>query len=405
MLGSSQTDAQSLQAWMTFLNAYAHGNWLSPLESRNPPPIPTDMMVFSSSDGEIPNTGNVEDDPDVMSNTPDGTGTLQSESGANPSSEEIIYDFDNPVYSSVEITPAVASRVRAFYSRYRFLPPPRAPLEFLREQCIQEYDLYSDTQTQNIQAATDLVQAFFGGVVTFTLFKYSQQELVATAGDAGDIAAMGLYPGKRLLPETSMCGHTLLAKETVYVADLRLDWRHQGNPYAGGLKSYFGTVVSLSVDPTSAAEARVVPVGVINLMYVNEARPPLRPDQQKVLDHISRMLETHLRATWEGHKRTREERARRVISNFIEKALVQPAGAGFDHAAVPAPPPVTSNVLSSKSNPADVDEDNIVDSLAMHATSAMRQIRTVLDEVDTAAVIDVRSLRPIVRLNILNQRY
>ena len=396
MFGASAADAQSLQAWMDFLNGYANGDWRSDTVSRSPPPIPDFMAQGDTSDPG-------EDEPapdagfeDIANGTSRRRGSRQSRQD-----ERLSYDFDNPVYSSVEITPTVASRVRAFYARYGFLPPPRAPLEFLREQCIQEYDLHSEIQTQNVQAAMDLVYAFFGGIVNFSLFKHSQQELIAMAGKPEIIAPTGLVIGQRLLPETSMCGHTLLAKTTVYVPDLAQDWRHSGNPYSGGLKSYIGSVISLSADPASATEDRVVAVGVINMMFMEDYQAPLRPDQQKVLDHITRMLETQLRATWEGHKRTREARARRAISDYIETALVQPAGAGFDQSAFPESSSVSSpsDVLSS-SHFTDSEDDKIMDTLAMHASFALKKLRSVLDEVDTAAVVDVRSLQPIVCTDI-----
>jgi len=403
MLGGSPADAQSLQAWMDFLNGYANGEWLSDTMSRSPPPIPAHLENDGPDEDGVVDEDEGEEGQDETSNYPSEEEQVKRARARRPSrrslsNEELIYDFDNPVYSSVEITPTVAARVRAFYARYRFLPPPRAPLEFLREQCIQEYDLHSEIQTQNVQAAMDLVFALLGGVVNFSLFKHSQQELIAMAGKPEVIASTGLEIGQRLLPETSMCGHTLLAKKTVYVPDLALDWRHQGNPYSGGLKSYIGSVVSLSADPASATEDRVIAVGVINLMFMEDYQPPLRADQQKVLDHITRMLETQLRATWEGHKRTREARARRAISDYIETTLVQPVGAGFDQSAFPESSSVSSpsDVPSSSQGRTDSDEERNADSLAMHASFALKKLRAVLNEVDTAAVVDVRSLQPIV---------
>lgn len=391
---------------MDFLNGYANGEWQSGA-SRDPPPIPDDMDDEEEETAEW--DGLEDDDVDVQEKSFEALAAGSSRRSSRRASvaDKLTYDFDHPVYTSVEITPTVAARVRAFYAKYRFLPPPRAPLEFLREQCIQEYDLHSDIQTQNVQAAMELVYAFLGGVVNFSLFKHSQQELIAMAGKPHVIAATGLEIGQRLLPETSMCGHTLLAKDTVYVPDLALDWRHQGNPYSGGLKSYIGSVVSLSADPASASETRVIAVGVINIMFMEEYQAPLRQDQQNVLDHITRMLETQLRATWEGHKRTREARARRAISDYIETTLVQPAGAGFDQSAFPESSSISSPSdvpSSSQGTRNDTDDERTADSLALHSAFALKKIRAVLDEVDTAAVVDVRTLQPIVRLSACSER-
>ena len=56
-------------------------------------------------------------------------------------------DFERaPVYEHVEIDLETAGRVKDFYARYGFLPPPRGSREPAREQCVEEYDLYSAEQ-------------------------------------------------------------------------------------------------------------------------------------------------------------------------------------------------------------------------------------------------------------------
>jgi hypothetical protein len=284
----ADADERNLERWRGFLYSYAHGEF-----SSTAPPL----------------------SPSSTRRNPD-SGT------SNGDYQQLGIDLEHPLYNTVEITTDVAKRVRGFYEKTSVLPPPRAPLEPLREQVILEYDLYSDSQTQNFQSATDLVQAFFGGICTFTIFRSNIQELRAASGPPEVLNNLGLVAGSRLLPETSLCGHCVLQTEgCFYIPDLANDWRYTGNPYADeikGIKSYVGRTVSLSVDPSQPTEIDKVPVGVINLMHLDTHLPPLTAYQQKVLEHIQRMLETQLNATWQGHARSKEAQARRAVSKLLE---------------------------------------------------------------------------------------
>lgn len=380
----------SVSAWLSFLDAYSQGR----LSNAAPPSPPRQQENITDDD--------IEDHYSSASRPP-----------SLASSDDLGCDFDHPVYTSVEITPAVTERVRRFYEKHSFLPPPRAPLEFLREQCITEYDLYSERQTSNVQAATDLVQAFFGGIVTFTLFKHSQQELIAISGPKDVVDAVGLHVGKRLLPETSLCGHAILfPKEKVYIPNLARDWRYSGNPYADelkGVKSYLGSVVSLNVDPASLEEETTVPVGVINLMHLDQHLPPLTPEQEKVIKHITDMLETQLRATWEGHYRSSEARTKNALSEYLEDTLVQPLESmdAFGTGAIPESPdvatrpdPFSRNRPSSNGRKSStVGTEAALDGaggVQFCAQLAASRIRAVLGEIETVAIIDVRGLHIVV---------
>lgn len=404
---ASVEDTASINAWAEFLHSYANGH----LPSDQPIPLPplSTPNILSASSYPLTTDDSqqtlYEHDTNQDGPPSPASSCFTTNRGSSPDNDNASYDFANPVYSSVEISPAVAARVRAFYLKHNFLPPPRAPLEFLREQCIQEHELYSEEQAANVQKATDLVQAFFGGIVTFTLFKHSQQELIAISGTASVIDSIGLFVGKRLLPETSLCGHSILARQNVYIENLAKDWRYCGNPYADelkGVKSYLGSVVSLNVDPASPTEDRVVPVGVINLMHLDDFMRPLSTEQAQVMDHITRMLETSLRSTWEGHRRTREARARRAISNFLEVALI--------HASTSEPDPNADNLgspsTSARSDPISSgpvtvkhedggDGTNPMETCAQYAA---KQIKAVLGEVERVLVIDVQSVVPVVSL-------
>jgi hypothetical protein len=107
------TDEQ-LEQWRGFLQSYSQGGFRADQVPWSPP------LPCSSSNGGAEQAFNFE-------------------------------EFDNaPVYERVEIDLETAGRVRDFYARYGFLPPPRGSKEPEREQCVEEYDLYSADQVSVI---------------------------------------------------------------------------------------------------------------------------------------------------------------------------------------------------------------------------------------------------------------
>jgi len=337
-----EPDERGLERWKDFLDSYANGQF----PSAEPPSSPGPVVL--------------------------GNPLLCKEY------QRLGVDLKHPLYSTVEITTDVAKRVRRFYEKTSVFPPPRAPLEPLREQIILEYDLYSESQTQNFQSATDLIQTFFGGICTFTIFRSNIQELRATSGPPEVLDNLGLVAGTRLLPETSLCGHSVLQTDGYfYIPDLAKDWRYRGNPYADeikGIKSYVGRTVSLSVDPSEATETEKVPVGVINLMHSDTHLPPLAADQRKLLEHVRRMLETQLMATWEGHARSKEAQARRAVSRLLESEH-------FTLHSSPQSAPLNSAQTAALSK------------------QALHYAREVLPEITCIHLADLRTLVPIVSPN------
>lgn len=106
--GKRSNVSENLQKWQEFLTNYSKGEY--PADQIPPPP----PLITSPLD-EL--------------------------------SEPCFDDYRRaPVYDSVNIDAESARKVRNFYSKHGFLPPPRSSTESLREQCILEYDLYSDTQ-------------------------------------------------------------------------------------------------------------------------------------------------------------------------------------------------------------------------------------------------------------------
>jgi hypothetical protein len=119
------------------------------------------------------------------------------------------------------------------------------------------------------------------------------------------------------------------------------DWRYVSNPFVrAGFKSFIGSPVTLELDPIGLASdserSGRIAIGTLNICFTKSHLRSLTPAQEMVIRHVSSMLETQLRATWEGHHRTLEARRRRTVSDFIEKALFE----GFKPTGGPASPRV-----------------------------------------------------------------
>lgn len=456
-LSKYQEQDHSLNQWRTFLAKYACGGF-SPSEQPPLPPL-SSRSTFSSPHvnkdessgfpfhGQTGTSISTGIPGNVPESSKDGDTSCVKAQDDDELPPEVGEDFDHPVYESVEITPQIANRVRQFYLRHAYLPPPRAPMEVLREQIINEYDLYSQQQIQNIQAAIDLVQTYMGGICTFSLFQNNVQVMMALSGPPEVIQSLGLYQGQRLLPETSLCGHSVLlaaGSKHMYIPDLSQDWRYTGNPYADkekGVKTYIGATVSLDVDPASSGSSQLVGVGVINSMHLDGVLPPLTPAQTKVLDDVARFLTQILRATWEGVRRTREARSRLVVSNFLDHIMlprlprssaISPSqqlrwhlgkpedyGSRSGSDSTSTGPDVKSPVqlrrqksrdivqghrplltpsdsASATSTLAEEESDPKIDPLQRDAAILVKEVRNVLTEADGAAVIDLRSLHALV---------
>lgn len=340
-----------LQEWMSFLEDYAAGRMFSEV-----PSIPT---------------------------------YLTDSAAANVSSAELkAFTFETPAYDFASITPEVARQVQRFYLANRFLPPPRHPLEHLRSEIIHDYDLHSPEQVHNVQASLNVLQAFYGGVVAFTLFEKNVQVLNAVSGPPDLLRKLDLYPGKRIIPETSLCGHACLSNGAVFLPDFRKDWRFHRNPFTAGatssaakefistqesLAAYFGIPVTLQLDPASTSDVSVVSIGVINILITDPATAERvsSPGQTMVLEEITRMLQTQLRATWDCNRRSTDARARRTVADFIEQTLARPCAQRI------------TEDLQGRGPQAD--------SLKEFAQLACTQICGVLSA-ETATIIDLRLL-------------
>jgi len=297
MTRSLKASSLGAEAWAAFLSAYSKGDWSNITQCPDPSPqddsTPISSDVFRGKDGEI-------DDHEIYNN-------------AGP-----------------EITADVARNVRNFFHAKDYLPPPRSPHEHLRKSCILEYNLYGEAQKANIQRAVDVVSAFFPGdvIVSFTLFDGRYQTLAAIGGNEELSLKYGLTSDKPIPSYNSLCGHSVLNQDLMFVPDLAEDWRFRSNPFIdAGIQSCIGSPVSLHLDSRTIVPADNDPdvrigIGAIIVLFVGHKMTTLSDAQRMVVKNVTGMLETQLRSTWEGQVRTRETQTRAMISDMIEEAFV-----------------------------------------------------------------------------------
>lgn len=289
--GSLDPSSLGAEAWATFLSAYSQGDWSNVAECPDPCPSNDDKTSISSYlfrgiDGEID---------------------------------------DHQIYTSPDITADVARNVRNFFHSKDYLPPPRSPHEHLRKSCILEYNIYGEAQKANIRRAVDVIGAFFPGdvIVTFTLFDGRYQTLAAVGGNEGLSQKYGLTSDKPIPSYNSLCGHSVLNEDIMFVPNLAEDWRFRSNPFIdAGIQSCIGSPVSLHLDSRTIVPADNNPdvrigIGAIIVLFIDHKMTTLSAAQKMVVKNVTGMLETQLRSTWEGQVRTRETQTRAMISDLI----------------------------------------------------------------------------------------
>jgi hypothetical protein len=295
MAHSLRASSLGSEAWAAFLSAYSIGDWSNVTQC--PETTPPDDTTSFSSDVFRGNDGEID---------------------------------DHQIYSSPEITADVARNVRNFFHTKDYLPPPRSPHEHLRKSCILEYNLYGEAQKTNIRRAVDVVSAFFPGdvIVTFTLFDGRYQTLAAIGGNEALSLKYGLMSDKPIPSYNSLCGHSVLHEDLMFVPDMAQDWRFRSNPFIdAGIQSCIGSPVSLHLDSRTIVSADNTPdvrigIGAIIVLFVDHKLTALSDAQRMVVKNVTGMLETQLRSTWEGQVRTRETQTRAMISDMIEEAFV-----------------------------------------------------------------------------------
>ncbi|KAF8190299.1 hypothetical protein K438DRAFT_1831756 [Mycena galopus ATCC 62051] len=355
---SPEEDPEALTQWTLFLRDYSKGiEWASP-----PPPLSNGTTSNSVSEPLPPQP-----------------------------------NFEVPLYPPGEISPETARTIAKFYDQHGFLPPPRADEETVRLQTIQEYNLFRQDQAENFHRCSSLVNTLFpfAPVCTISLFHNAVQVVVSKAGD------FPVSLGEELVTETSICGHVVLKKngETTELAEIGNDWRFTGNPWCSisnnGVRGYVGVPITLEVrgtlevDPSIPHESDRVTVGVIALMS-NTPFKALTVSQRKVLDDLSSMLSVQLRSTWEGWRRGKEMRLSNAVTDFIQKALVDPSQQAIREirAAPRAGPPVQGS-NSGRSTPSLRGENVEMLTAGIFANAAERLQKLL--EADFAVIVNLTS--------------
>jgi len=288
---------------------------------------------------------------------------------------------DIPLYSSTLITPDIARTIRDFFCTHGYLPPPRANMEAQRESCILEYDIFSEVQLANIQEATALISNFFPGTLcSFSLFHSRIQRYYAFAGPQEHVDLFAMTRGMRIPAEDSLCGHAVLhSREPFFMADASQDWRYVNNPFVRkGIHAYIGSPVSLDIDPAdSSGDRQQVSIGTLNVCWINQTKESVSPAEYQVVAYITKMLQTQIRATWEGHRRTREARLRRTVLDFVDLTFDAERDIGPSRRPSADAPPTKSTNLTS---------------FATLAMRAVTMIQATLPELQYVAMVDIRSI-------------
>jgi len=288
---------------------------------------------------------------------------------------------DNPLYSSTSVSRETARQIRDFFCTHGYLPAPRATMEAQRESCILEYDLFSEIQLANIQDATDLISNFFPGTLcSFSLFHNRIQRYYAYAGPQEHIDLFAMYRGMRIPAEDSLCSHAVLhAKEPFFLADAFQDWRYVHNPFVRkGIHAYIGSPVTLDIDPAdSSSHRQQVSIGTLNICWIHETKESVSPTEYQVVAYITRMLQTQIRATWEGHRRTREARLRRTVLDFLDLTFEADKDIESLHTPTDDALPIHTNSSTS---------------FSALAANAVDMIQATLPELQYVAMVDTRSI-------------
>ena len=393
-----ERDDVSVQKWLDFLSSCARG---IPPYDQTPerPPLPR-RLVRQVREIVITDPEKHEDELDADEDQEEGAEGRRDDDGRTAAP-----DFD---WQDLDLD--LARRIRDFYCDQGYLPSPRTSEENLREQILVEYDLHSEKQIRNFQASIDLVSAFFPGTLcAFTLFRDRREHHYALSGPSEIKRA---FKRAKFPAGQSLSGH--FQDDQLFLADLQQDWRFLHHPLRRlGIKSFLGRTVKLELDldpipGSSSSEERKVSLGIgtLNVYFVHGKVDHLTEEQSTVMRHVTSMLQTQLRATWEGHRRSREAKANTAISGFIDDAL-----ASHD------PTRLASTEAKQKEKKGNfVHLDNLEKEkeattnsndpagplqeepgkLEEMAGSACKRLAGALRQIDGLCIVDLRSVQPVV---------
>lgn len=404
-----ETDETSVRRWFDFLSSCARG---IPPYDQTPERPPLTRELVRQVKGIVNSEEEIEDDKDEDETKGEEGEEDRDQDQANDE-ESSRSTGTNPLdYVYKDLDDDLARQIRDFYCRSGYLPSPRTSEEDLREQILVEYDLHSSKQINNFQASIDLVSAFFPGTFcAFTLFRDRREHHYALSGPEEVKRA---FKRAKFPAGQSLSGH--FQRDQLFLADLQADWRFLHHPLRRlGIKSFLGRTVKLELDldpvpgrPTQDEQQREdnhLGIGTLNVYFVEEKIEKPTEAQENVMRHVTGMLETQLRATWEAHRRSREANANTAISGFIDDAL-----ASHDPTRLAS----TEEKQRRASNYVHLDElkeekeatTNSNDpvgplqeepgKLEEMAGSACKRLAGVLRQIDGLCIVDLRSVQPVV---------
>jgi hypothetical protein len=79
---------------------------------------------------------------------------------------------------------------------------------------------------------------------------------------------------------------------------------------------------SKTILPNNASPDVRIGIGAIIILFVNHRKDRMSDTERLVVNNVTSMLETQLRATWESQVRVQEAQTRKLISDMIEDAFV-----------------------------------------------------------------------------------
>lgn len=173
-----------------------------------------------------------------------------------------------------------------------------------------------------------------------------------------------------------------ISRQTGGTSATRLAWR------ASRALSEYQSPSSSILPRLEPASGHVYPgngriaIGTLNICFTQDKLPQLSSSQQLVVNRLASMLETQLRATWEGDRRKRDARAREELSNYCEEAMIgnvtRESGLDIDELRSSEP------VSSTASRGQRIIKD-LVPSLA-------GKVHKIITEADTVNVFDIRAV-------------
>lgn len=113
-----------------------------------------------------------------------------------------------------------AAKLKRFYERNRFLPPPPSAMASEQLRVLNQYKLEGPIQKETFNRCTSLLSSIFDGKTSFvSLFREGRQIITAAAGTRAQ-EMLSLDMGN----ECAICSHTVLRQEPQRVEINDVNW-------------------------------------------------------------------------------------------------------------------------------------------------------------------------------------